>query len=105
MDEVITLLAPRPAQVFYRLLIAPGSILLFYIIITVGPVATREHFTISGAQGSNIAAFSAVHTVQYSTYSTSSPRLLAAMCCFQEQFQHLVTLIVLLNGLFAKSLL
>ena len=95
--------------VFYRLLIAPGSILLFYIIITVGPVATREHFTISGAQGSNIAAFSTVQYIQYctvqSTYSTSSPRLLAAMCCFQEQLQHLVTLIVMLNGLFAKSLL
>ena len=57
----------------------------FHIIITVGPVATREHFTISGAQGLNIAAFSTVQysTVQYSTvpstYSTSSPRLLA--CC------------------------
>ena len=41
----------------------------FHNIITVGPVATREHFTISGAQGLNIAAFSTVQfsTVQYST--------------------------------------
>ena len=80
----------------------------FHNIITVGPVATREHFTISGAQGLNIAAFS---TVQYSTVQyqvrTQHPHqgyLLAAMCCFQEQFKHL-GLMVLLNGLFAKLLL
>ena len=57
----------------------------FYIIITVGPVATREHFTISGAQGSNIAAFSTVQYIQYSTVQYSTKYVLNILakvtCC------------------------